>query len=203
MTGLSRKGAAPSRLGQWLRFPSPLIKPDMRICRGQSDIVHVGLTAGAGGSSRGQPHAGCRRRRPRERRARRARRVGRAVIARSPCDEAIQGRRHVRRQGAADGSGVASGLLRRFAPRNDGTGAVSLREAGRSRKVRIAVPCICRSRSHVGRAVIARSPCDEAVQGRRHVRRQGAADGSAVASGLLRRFAPRNDGRAIPHAKSA
>ena len=42
-----------SRLGRWLRFPSPLIKPDVRICRIRlSGGVHVRLTAGAGGLSR-------------------------------------------------------------------------------------------------------------------------------------------------------
>ena len=145
-----------------------------------------------------------RTRRPRKRRARRARHVGHAVIARSPCDEAIQGRRHVRRQGAADGSAVAPGLLRRFAPRNDER-SVCRDSRSLSAKVRIAwashasfpktSPRERRARRtrHVGHAVIARSPCDEAIQGRRHVRRQGAADGSAVAPGLLRRFAPRND----------
>ena len=48
-----RKGAVALRHGQWLRFPSPLIKPDMRICRIRlSDRVHVRLTAGAAGLSR-------------------------------------------------------------------------------------------------------------------------------------------------------
>ena len=32
-----------SRLGRWLRFPSPLIRPDVRICRGQ--ILHDPLGA--------------------------------------------------------------------------------------------------------------------------------------------------------------
>ena len=40
-----------------LRFPSALIRPDVRICREHSDRVHFRLTAGAGGSSWGQPHA--------------------------------------------------------------------------------------------------------------------------------------------------
>ena len=40
------------RLSQGLGFPSPLIKPDVRICRIRlSDSVHVRLTAGAAGLS--------------------------------------------------------------------------------------------------------------------------------------------------------
>jgi hypothetical protein len=51
MTGLSRKGAVASSLGRWLRFPSALIKPELRICRGLSDRVHVRLTPSARSSS--------------------------------------------------------------------------------------------------------------------------------------------------------
>ena len=65
-------------------------------------------------------------------------------------------------------------------------------------------PKNARHARHVGSTVIARSPCDEAIQGRRYVWRRGAVDGSAVAPGLLRRFAPRNDEPKLgAHAKSA
>ena len=41
------EGRGGLRLGQLLRFPSPLVKPDMRICRIRlSDRLHVRLTAG-------------------------------------------------------------------------------------------------------------------------------------------------------------
>jgi hypothetical protein len=43
----SRKGAVALRHGQWLRFPSPLIKPDVRICRIRlSDWLRDRLTRG-------------------------------------------------------------------------------------------------------------------------------------------------------------
>jgi len=43
----SRKGAVAVRHGQWLRFPSPLIKPDVRICRIRlSDWLGDRLTRG-------------------------------------------------------------------------------------------------------------------------------------------------------------
>jgi hypothetical protein len=49
----SSKSAAALRLGQWLRFPSPLVKPDVRFCRIRlSDRLHVRLMARAAGLSR-------------------------------------------------------------------------------------------------------------------------------------------------------
>jgi hypothetical protein len=47
------EGRGGLRLGQSLRFPSPLIKPDVRICRIRlSDRLHVRLSAGAAGVTR-------------------------------------------------------------------------------------------------------------------------------------------------------
>ena len=146
-----------------------------------------------------------RRRRPGKRRARRARHVGRAVIARSPCDEAIQGRRRVRRQGAADGSDAAPGLLRRFAPRNDENriGPKLIAHAKSAWRFHAFVGLIATSATPSLRGALATSNPGAATRAA-----PGAADSSAAAPGLLRHFAPRNDenriGRKpIANAKSA
>jgi hypothetical protein len=97
-----RKGASAARRGQGLRFPSP--RPtrhadSWRAFRQSSCQAHGGRERFIEGPAARRVS---RRRRPSKRSAHRAHHVGRPVIARSPCDEAIQGRRHVRHQGAAD-----------------------------------------------------------------------------------------------------
>ncbi|MDR1470670.1 MAG: DUF3744 domain-containing protein [Spirochaetaceae bacterium] len=123
-----------------------------------------------------------------------------------------------RRVGApSGGKGALSGLLRRFAPRNDGPPGAFLERNGSSR--RAGAPSGGKGvfsgllRRFATRNDRAASPCnDEAASPRsdgppgaflgRDVssRRVGApSGGKGVFSGLLRRFAPRNDGLARPH----
>ena len=221
MTGMSRKGAAPSRLGRGSLPARQTGGADLpRAFRQSSCQAHVGRWRLIAGPTARRVSRRCRPRKGRARRATSATPSLRGALATTqsrgggtcgargpqmavlwPLDCFVASllamtrvsfrplprpfRQSSCQAHCGRGRFIAGPAARR----------VSRRRRPRKRRARRA--------RHVGRAVIARSPCDEAIQGRRDVRRQGAADGSAVAPGLLRRFAPRNDGRAIAHARSA